>query len=51
VPIRNRNGVRVARDSVPQQLQVVDLLIDRQVVEIGQRKRDLLGMTHVQTDE
>jgi len=38
VPIRNRNRLRCGRDAVPQRLQVVDLLVDRQLVETGRRE-------------
>jgi hypothetical protein len=40
VPIRNRNRLRCRRDPVPQRLQVVDLLVDRQLVETGRRKEN-----------
>src|SRR6187401_2365926 len=38
VPIGNGNRLRSGRYSVPQRLQVVDLLVDRQVIETGRRK-------------
>jgi hypothetical protein len=43
VPVWNRDGLRTRGDSVPQRLQVVDLLVDRQVVETGRRQRDWFG--------
>ena len=35
VPFGNRYSVRLRSDSVPEQLDVVDLLLDRQIVEAG----------------
>jgi hypothetical protein len=43
VPFGNGNRRRRGRYSVPQRLQVVDLLLDRQFVETGRRKRDGFG--------
>ena len=38
MPFRDRNRLRTCRDSVPQRLQIVNLLVDRQVVETGRRQ-------------
>src|SRR5262245_2253411 len=43
VPLRNRHCLRSRGDAIPQRLQVVDLLLDRQVVETGRRQRDWCG--------
>src|SRR4030095_7063238 len=43
VPFGNRNRLGSGCDAVPQRLQVVDLLVDRQIVETGRRQRDWLG--------
>ena len=40
VPIGNRESSRSRCDAVPQRLQIVDLLVDRQLVETGRRQRD-----------
>jgi hypothetical protein len=48
VPIWNRNRIGRSRDSVPKRLQVVDLLIDRQIVESGRWKRNGVGHVEVQ---
>ena len=44
VPARNRDRLRRCRDSVPQRLQVVDFLVDRQVIEA--RRREWNGFRH-----
>ena len=33
VPVRNRNRLRAGGDSLPERLQIVDLLVDREVVK------------------
>jgi hypothetical protein len=38
--VRNRNRLRSGGNSAPERLQVIDLFVDRQVVEGGRRKRD-----------
>src|ERR1700730_15332492 len=40
MPFRDRNCLGTCCDSVPQRLQIVDLLVDRQVVETRRRQRD-----------
>jgi hypothetical protein len=43
MPVRYRNRLGRRRDSVPQRLQVVDLFVDRQVIESRRGKRDRSG--------
>jgi hypothetical protein len=43
VPFRDRNAFGRGRDSVPERLQVIDLLVDLQIVEAGRWQRHKLG--------
>ena len=52
VPVGNRNRLWGGRNSVPQRLQVVDLLVDRQLVETGGAGGERgLAREHIQSDD